>query len=140
VPRDYDGDGRTDVATWRPSTGAWQARLSGGGTYQATNGTSGDIPVPADYNGDRRADPVVFRPSSGSWAGPFNGATGAFSATLGQSGDVPIPGYYDANVAVDPAVFRPSTGTWIAGSKRFDGLGVPGDVAIQKRPALAGGS
>jgi hypothetical protein len=144
VFRDYDGDGKTDPATWRPSTGVWQARLSGGGTYQVTNGASGDVPVPADYNGDRRADPVVFRPSGGAWTGPLNGTAGTFQATLGQSGDTPIPGYYDSNANVDPAVFRPSNGTWIAllsagGTKRFDGLGVSGDVAVQKRPALAGG-
>jgi hypothetical protein len=145
VVRDYDGDGKTDVAIWRPGTGAWQARLSAGGTYQATSGGAGDIPVPADYNGDRRADPVVFRPSSGVWTGPYSGTTGTFSTTLGQSGDIPIPGYYDNDLSVDPGVFRVSTGTWIAaltkgGSKRFDGLGVFGDVAMQKRPTLAGGT
>jgi hypothetical protein len=145
VVRDYDGDGKTDVAIWRPSTGGWQARLAAGGTYQATSGGAGDIPVPADYNGDRRADPVVFRPSSGLWTGPYSGTTGTFSTTLGQSGDIPIPGYYDNDLAVDPAVFRASAGTWITalskgGSKRLDGLGVAGDVAIQKRPALAGGT
>jgi hypothetical protein len=62
-----------------------------------------------------------------------------------QAGDVPIPGYYDGDAAVDPAIFRVSTGTWLAtlsggGTKRFDGLGVAGDVAIQKRPTLAGGT
>jgi hypothetical protein len=76
---------------------------------------------------------------------PYNGATGTYSTTLGQSGDRPIPGYYDSDLAADPAVFRVSTGTWIAslsrgGSKRLDGLGVAGDVAIQKRPTLAGGT
>jgi len=145
VVRDYDGDGKTDVAIWQPATGAWQARLSAGGTYQATSGAAGDIPVPADYNGDRRADPVVFRPSSGLWTGPYNGTTGTVSTTLGQSGDIPIPGYYDNDLSVDPAVFRASAGTWITalskgGTKRLDLLGVAGDVSIQKRPTLAGGT
>ena len=54
---------------------------------------------------------------------------------------MPIPGYYDNNQSVDPAVFRVGSGTWLAtlsggGSKRFDGLGLAGDVPIQRRPAL----
>ena len=49
------------------------------------------------------------------------------------------------NLSVDPAIYRKATGLWFAvlsgGSvKRIDGLGMPADVPIQKRPALAGGS
>src|SRR5439155_1189570 len=117
VAGDYDGDGKTDVAIYRPnvqgSTALWHAQLSGGGTYDAYWGNQSDIPVPADYNGDRRADPVTFRPSNGLWSGPFNGTTGALQYTLGQSGDVPVPGYYDnKDSAADPAIYRPSSGLW----------------------------
>ena len=63
---------------------------------------------------------------------------------LGQNGDVPIPGYYDSNLATDPAIFRASSGLWFSalsggGTRSIAGMGTPGDVPIQKRPALAGG-
>jgi hypothetical protein len=28
LPADYDGDGRSDVAVWRPATGTWHIRRS----------------------------------------------------------------------------------------------------------------
>jgi hypothetical protein len=46
---DVDGDGRTDVAVFRPSTGAWYV-LKSGGNYSSiltfTWGTLGDIALP----------------------------------------------------------------------------------------------
>jgi hypothetical protein len=49
VPADYDGDGRADLAVYRPSSGHWFLRLSStnytaGGTYQ-WGGSAGDVPV-----------------------------------------------------------------------------------------------
>ncbi len=43
MPGDYNGDGRTDVAVFRPSTGTWF--VQGGATVNF--GASGDIPVVA---------------------------------------------------------------------------------------------
>jgi hypothetical protein len=45
VPGDYDGDGKIDVAIWRPSTGIWHIRESSNGYYSALFGADGDKPV-----------------------------------------------------------------------------------------------
>ena len=82
VPGDYDGNGTTDVAVFRPSTGTWFVRNG----ITVAWGTSGDIPVPGDYDGNGTTDVAVFRPSTGTWF-VRNGTTAAW----GTSGDVPLP-------------------------------------------------
>jgi hypothetical protein len=89
---------------------------------------------------------MIFRESSGLWYGPYNnGGSGVLQFILGGPGDVPIPGYYDADRRIDPAIYHKSSGFWFAilslgGTARIDGLGLPTDVPVQKRPALAGGT
>jgi hypothetical protein len=71
VPGDYDGDGKTDVAIFRPSSGVWYVRTSSSGfsSYFTVNlGASTDIPVTGDFDGDGKTDVAVWTPSTGVWS------------------------------------------------------------------------
>ncbi|MFZ2950948.1 MAG: multicopper oxidase domain-containing protein, partial [Desulfuromonadaceae bacterium] len=65
---DFDGDGMTDIAVWRPSDFNWYILSSATGTQSVVNyGTTGDILVPGDFDGDGKTDIAVWRPSDGNW-------------------------------------------------------------------------
>ncbi|MBV9958497.1 MAG: VCBS repeat-containing protein [Acidobacteria bacterium] len=110
---DFDGDGRTEVAVYRPADGAWYIQQSTNNGFRAQAwGTSTDKLANGDYDGDGKADIAVYRPSTGYWY-ILQSQTGTLRAVLwGVSEDLPAPGDYDADGAVDICVFRPSTGTW----------------------------
>ncbi|TAK66298.1 MAG: hypothetical protein EPO22_03930 [Dehalococcoidia bacterium] len=101
---DYNGDGITDIAVWRPSTGQWFINWG----QPAQLGQAGDVPVPADYNGDGITDIAVWRPSTGQWFSTI----WSQPIQLGQLGDVPVPGYWNDDAVIDIGVWRPSTGQW----------------------------
>lgn len=89
VAADYDHDGQTDYAVFRPSLGDWYFNLSGSGFLALHFGATGDIPVPADYDGDGRADVAVFR--NGVWY-QIRSGDGTFRGEYwGSPGDIPIP-------------------------------------------------
>ncbi len=109
---DFDGDGKSDVSLFRPSTGIWYLLQSTDGFRGATFGASDDRIIPADYDGDNKTDIAVFRPSNGTWY-LLRSSDNTFSgAAFGASGDVPVPNDYDGDGRADFAVFRPSNGTW----------------------------
>jgi hypothetical protein len=114
---DFDGDGVSDVAVYRPATGTWLISSSlSNFTSTITHlwGTSTDVPVPGDYDGDGKTDPAFYRPSTGEWQVLLSGSNYTTSMTLvcGITGDIPVPGDYDGDGQTDVALYRPSTGEW----------------------------
>ena len=108
----FDADGKSDIAVFRPSTGVWYALNSTDGNFQAVQfGLNGDKIAPGDFDADGKTDLAVFRPSTGVWyVQKSSGGISIFQ--FGLNGDVPVQGDYDGDLKTDFAVWRPSTGVW----------------------------
>lgn len=100
---DYNGDGTSDIAVFRESSGLWAIR----NLTRLYFGSSGDLPVPGDYNGNGTTDIGIFRDSSGLWA--IRAITRAY---FGRAGDLPESGDYNGDGTSKLGLYRPSSGLW----------------------------
>jgi hypothetical protein len=123
---DFDGDRKSDLSIFRPSTGAWHNRFSSTGSHvQATWGGAGDVPLDGDFNGDGANDIAVFRPSTGEWW-----IQGLSPVIYGGNGDVPVAQDFTGDRTTDIGVFRPSTGQWFIRGLSAVTFGGAGDVPV----------
>ena len=139
IPADYDGDGKAEIAVWRPADGVWWIyNTQTGATSIFQFGLLGDRPFTMDVNGDGKKDLAVFRPSNGYWY--FSNATGIPSITFygypyAYTTDKIVPGDYDGDGLDDVAVYRPSEGMWYIRRSSDGGIsyvqfGTSGDIPV----------
>lgn len=105
---DWDGNGRSNVGVYRPSTGTFLLRL-GKNTRSIDFGQSTDRPVVGDWDGNgtwevgvRRGTTFLKRMDDGK----------VWTAELGDADDVPVTGDWNGDGLTDLAVYDAATSTF----------------------------
>lgn len=111
VPGDYNGDGFSDFAVYRPSSASWFVLYSvqqpAGASYLYKQfGLPKDHPVPRDVDADGTMDLVLFRPDSGYW---FSCLSSREFACFKDDGSLKVPPY-QFGLAGDYPLLRNSIG------------------------------
>ena len=100
---DYDGDGTSNIASFRPTSGLWAVRE----ITRIYFGKENDTPVSGDYDLDGAAEISIFRRNPGLWA-----IRNVSRFYFGGGDDIPVPGDYDGDGRCEAGIFRPGTGLW----------------------------
>ncbi len=121
VSGDYNGNGKSEVAVFRPASGLWAIRS----LTRFYFGGDDDFPVSGDYNGDGTTNPAIFRPVAGLWA--VRGVTRYY---FGSLGDLPAPADYRGDGTARSGIFRGSGGLWAVRNLTRVYFGRSGDLPL----------
>ena len=124
---DFDGDGRDNLAYFRPSLSQFVYRRENGSNQAVSIGRSGDLPIPCDYDGDGDDD-IGLYDGQGNWSFYSNGRHSSLS--FGTTGDVGLAGYRSSETVCEPMVYRPSDGRWFARSGLLVQFGAAFDTPL----------
>ncbi|MBI3425653.1 MAG: VCBS repeat-containing protein, partial [Acidobacteria bacterium] len=125
VKADFDGDGKTDLGIFSPSTAPplpnWSVINSGNAATVTQQWGAGYAPyfddiVPGDYDGDGKADHAIWRGADSIWyirkSSDGQAILQFWGANYAPYFDIPTPGDYDGDGKTDIAVFRRENGHW----------------------------
>ncbi len=108
---DFDGDGVSDVAVFRPTSGNWYVLRSSDAQMSVFKfGAETDLPVSADFDGDGKTDYAVYRPSTGNWYIWQSATQDLRVEKFGAADDKLVPADFDGDGKADVAVYR--GGNW----------------------------
>ena len=112
--RDFDGDGRADLAVYHAAKGDWYVRGSVSQALLFQNwGWNQAQPVAGDFDGDGRADHCVYNARGGEWY-IRRSSTGAMVVlrAWGSTEHDPVSGDFDGDGRSDVAVYHAGSGVW----------------------------
>lgn len=110
---DFDGDGESDIAVFRPGDNTWYINYSSNGEFYPKKwGQAGDYLMPGDFDGDGKTDIAVWREIADqdySYCFILNSSSNTVrTEQFGQQWDVLTVGDWDGDGIDDPAVYHDS--------------------------------